>query len=334
MKVLVTGSAGFIGSEITIKLLDYDYIVVGVDNVNDYYDVNLKKNRLRRILSRDKYHHFFCDISDKEKLFEIFSIHKPDLVVNLAAQAGVRYSITNPDEYIRSNIIGFYNILEACRYFQVKSLIYASSSSVYGSNLSLPYKTSDVTDFPLSLYAATKKSNEIFAHSYSNIHSLETIGLRFFTVYGPWGRPDMAIFKFTKSIINGEKINVFNNGNHTRDFTYIDDIIYSIFRIIQEKKLNSYTYKNIFKNNIPWKIYNLGNSAPIKLLDVISELQINLNKKALIEYLPMQLGDVEDTYADVSVFNNDFSFSPSTSFELGIKNFIRWYMNYYHNINY
>ena len=327
MKILVTGSAGFIGFHLVKKLLSENYEIIGIDNLNTYYDKRLKIDRLfysginyksNKIKSKFGHYTFYkCDLVDKKKLELIFKDEKPDLVCNLAAQAGVRYSLTNADAYINSNIIGFQNIIECCKKFNVSNFLYASSSSVYGANTKLPFSTNDRTDNPISLYGATKKSNEIVAYSYSHLYKIRTIGLRFFTVYGPWGRPDMALFLFVKALINNKKIKVFNNGNMLRDFTYIDDIVHAVFSII----------KNPIKD--PYKIYNIGNNKPVNLLDFIKVIEKNLDKKFEIEFQDIQLGDVKDTYADVSDLFTDFKFKPKTNIEFGVRKFIDWYLNYY-----
>lgn len=339
MKILVTGAAGFIGMHLIQTLVKDKFEVVGVDNLNNYYDVGLKKNRLKNIgidsihdsinfgaVNSTKYSNFnfyFEDITNRSAIEKIFENEKFDIVVNLAAQAGVRYSITNPESYINNNIMGFFNILDCCRIFNIREFIYASSSSVYGNDQIVPFSLNANTDSPVSIYAATKKANEILAHSYSNIYKLKTIGLRFFTVYGPYGRPDMAYYSFTKDILSGSKIKVFNNGNLFRDFTFIDDVIQGIMLIIKNPSKIQYSSSNPF-----YKLYNIGNSKPVNLLAFIEILEIELGKKAQKEYLPMQLGDVEITYADVSDLQNELSYSPGTPLEYGIKKFIEWYMEY------
>lgn len=330
MTILVTGSAGFIGFHLIKKL--YNNIsnieVVGVDNFNDYYDVNLKTKRSNILHnSFDSYYEYRYDISNKQQMNEIFNKHKFDIVINLAAQPGVRYSIENPDVYIQSNIIGFYNILECCRHNKnVKHLIYASSSSVYGNNVKVPYSEADKTDEPISLYAATKKSNELIAHTYSKLYNINCTGLRFFTVYGPYGRPDMAYYSFTKKLLNGEKINIFNNGDCFRDFTFIDDIVEGIYNIVIGKP-NKY------------KIYNIGNNTPVKLIKFVyilcnslkkhNLLNENFNINDYINLLPAQPGDVDQTYADISNLINDYNFKPKTTLEEGLDNFVKWYKEYY-----
>ena len=333
MVILVTGSAGFIGSQLVKKLLSFKYDVIGIDNHNDYYDVRLKEDRLKEILIDKKYIHYRLDLSNSDMLHEVFKNHKVTHVVNLAAQAGVRYSIENPRSYINSNIVGFANILEESRNSSVKHLIYASSSSVYGANTSLPYRTTDTTDHPLSLYAATKKSNELMAHSYSHLYDLPTTGLRFFSVYGPWGRPDMAIFKFTKSILNGEPIKIFNNGNHIRDFTYIDDVVEAILRATFKPAKKDLSWNglrpSLSSSSAPWKIYNVGGNRPIKLMDCISILERSIGAESIKEFLPYQLGDAGETFADMDSFIDSFDFEPSVSIDKGVDNFVKWYKDYY-----
>tara|TARA_X000000950_G_C13917284_1_gene661633 strand:- start:3745 stop:4749 length:1005 start_codon:yes stop_codon:yes gene_type:complete len=331
--ILVTGSAGFIGSHVCIKLLENGHSVIGVDNLNDYYDVSIKKARLKRFLNNSNYKHFKIDISNKLMLSKIFSKYEIKRVINLAAQAGVRYSIENPEAYIKSNIEGFMNILENCRHNRVEHLVYASTSSVYGANTSMPFSENNSANHQLSIYAATKKSNEIMAHTYSHLYNIPTTGLRFFTVYGPWGRPDMALFKFTKSIINNEPIEVFNNGNHTRDFTYIDDITEGIIKILSKipEPNSEWTSSDPdpASSNCPWRIYNIGNNNPVQLLEYIDALQKALNKKAKKNFLPLQLGDVPNTFANIDNLKNQVNFHPSTSVQDGISNFVKWYKQYY-----
>tara|TARA_B100000963_G_scaffold359660_1_gene387638 strand:+ start:1287 stop:2294 length:1008 start_codon:yes stop_codon:yes gene_type:complete len=333
MKILVTGSAGFIGSELCIKLLEKGITVIGVDNHNNYYDPALKEARLERHLHHKNYSHLRFDISDRNAMEQVFSEYKPQRVVNLAAQAGVRHSIDNPDIYIQSNLVGFANILECCRQYKVDHYIYASSSSVYGANLNIPYSTQQNVDHPLSLYAASKKSNELMAHAYSHLYNLPTTGLRFFTVYGPWGRPDMAPFKFTQAILSGNPIPVFNNGNHKRDFTYIDDIIDGIMRVIDHPaKPNKYWQgdkPDPSSSFAPWSIYNIGNSKPVTLLNFIKILETALGKRAALEMLPMQAGDMLATYADVVDLGKYFHYKPKTSVTDGIEKFVEWYRIYF-----
>ena len=335
----ITGVAGFIGSNLAKKILneEKDIKVVGIDNMNDYYDVNIKKFRLEEINRFENFTFIEGNIADKELINKIFEEYKPQIVVNLAAQAGVRYSITNPDVYIESNIIGFYNILEACRYNPVEHLVYASSSSVYGSNKKVPYSTEDKVDNPVSLYAATKKSNELLAHSYSKLYNIPSTGLRFFTVYGPAGRPDMAYFGFTNKLIKGETIQIFNYGNCKRDFTYIDDIVEGICRVIKKAP-----EKKIGEDGLPvppYAIYNIGNSHPENLLEFVTILQEELVRARVLpedydfeshkELVPMQPGDVPITYADTTSLERNFGFKPSTSLREGLRKFAEWYKEYY-----
>jgi UDP-glucuronate 4-epimerase len=333
MKILVTGAAGFIGSELCISLLDRGDLVVGIDNHNDYYDPNLKEARLKRHINHVSYTHIRMDIEDEIAVKDLFQKNKFDSVINLAAQAGVRYSIENPLAYINTNVVGFANILEGCRHNQVSHLVYASSSSVYGSNTKMPFSIHDNVDHPLSLYAATKKTNELMAHTYSHLYSLPTTGLRFFTVYGPWGRPDMALFKFTKSILKGEKIEVFNYGKHRRDFTYVDDIVEGITRIIDKPAQGNLEWSgdkpDSGSSKAPWRIYNIGNNSPVELLDYIKAIEVALKIQAKMEFLPLQPGDVPDTYADVSDLVKEFKFKPQMQLNQGVQNFINWYKDYY-----
>lgn len=332
MKVLVTGTAGFIGNHLAIKLLERGDEVIGVDNLNDYYDVNLKKARLARILDHKNYTDVRADIADRETMERLFKQHQPQRVVNLAAQAGVRYSIENPHAYIDSNIVGFINILEGCRHHKVEHLVYASSSSVYGANETMPFSVHDNVDHPLSLYAASKKANELMAHTYSNLYQLPTTGLRFFTVYGPWGRPDMALFLFTKAILAGEPIKVFNYGKHRRDFTYIDDIVEGIVRTLDNpaKPNPEWTGKlpDPGTSKAPWRVYNIGNQNPVELLTYIETLEKALGKTAEKQLLPLQPGDVPDTYADVEALVTDVGYKPDTPIEKGIGKFVDWYLMY------
>lgn len=333
MKTIVTGSAGFIGSALTANLLKKGNIVLGIDNHNDYYDTRLKEDRLKYYTNHPNYSHLRIDLCDTNSIDDAFSNFQPLRVVNLAAQAGVRNSIINPLSYINSNIVGFNNILEASRKCNIKHLVYASSSSVYGANTLMPFSINHNVDHPLSIYAASKKSNELMAHVYSHLYNLPTTGLRFFTVYGPWGRPDMALFKFTKSILANEPINVFNYGKHKRDFTFIDDIVDGIVRVLDspsssDEKWNS-DYPDPGTSNAPWKLYNIGNNNPIDLLDYIFALEKSLGKKAKINLLPLQQGDVPNTFADIDNFVEKFNYKPSTSLEEGIKKFTKWYLDYY-----
>ena len=335
MKILVTGAAGFIGSTLSIKLLDRGDEVFGIDNHNDYYDPRLKEARLARHINHKDYTHIRMDITDERAVEELFKEHQFDGVVNLAAQAGVRYSIENPLVYISTNMVGFGHILEGCRHNNVSHLVYASSSSVYGSNTKMPFSIHDNVDHPLSLYAASKKANELMAHTYSHLYDLPTTGLRFFTVYGPWGRPDMALFKFTKAMLAGEKIQVFNYGKHRRDFTYIDDIVKGIVLVLDRPaKANQYWSGNTpdsGSSHAPWRVYNIGNNSPVDLLDYIEAIEYELGMKAEKELLPLQLGDVPDTYADVDDLVKEFDYKPSMGVKQGVKNFVNWFKEY-HNL--
>lgn len=333
MKVLVTGAAGFIGFHLSRRLLTDGVQVVGYDNLNPYYDVNLKKDRLTVLNEFDSFEFVQADLEDELVLNSVFDKYKPDYVVNLAAQAGVRYSIENPKAYIDSNIIGFLNVLEVCRHHGVKHLVYASSSSVYGGNTNLPFSTKDSVDHPISLYAATKKSNELMAHTYSHLFGIPTTGLRFFTVYGPYGRPDMALFLFTKSIVEGKPIKVFNYGKMVRDFTYVDDIVEGVVRVmnhIPQADPGAEERGDAGRSAIaPYKVYNIGNNNPVQLEHYIDVIENCLSKKAEKEYLPMQAGDVPRTFADVDDLIGDVGFKPETTVEDGISKFIAWYREYY-----
>jgi UDP-glucuronate 4-epimerase len=330
---LVTGAAGFIGAALALRLLKRGDEVIGIDNLNDYYDINLKLARLETILHYANFKFIKIDISDKTKIEALFENEKFDNVMHLAAQAGVRYSISNPHAYIDSNIIGFLNILEGCRNNKIKHFVYASSSSVYGANTKMPFSVHDNVDHPVSLYAASKKTNELMAHTYSHLYGLATTGLRFFTVYGPWGRPDMSLFKFTQNILEGKPIDVFNYGNHRRDFTYIDDIVEGVMRVID----NPAQKNNHWDGNCPdpgtslapYRIYNIGNNNPVSLLNFIETLEKCLGKEAKKTLLPIQQGDVPDTYADVSDLISDFDYKPDTILEIGVRNFVEWYKNFY-----
>jgi UDP-glucuronate 4-epimerase len=330
--ILVTGVAGFIGMHVTKSLLEVGENVIGIDNLNTYYDNSLKTARLNILKSYDGFSFFEGDIADNSFIENIFLNHRPKKVVNLAAQAGVRYSLENPHAYSNSNLVGFVNILEGCRKAKVKHLVYASSSSVYGSNKKIPFSESDNVDHPVSLYAATKKANELMAHSYSHLYNIKTTGLRYFTVYGPWGRPDMAPWLFTSAIIEGRKINVFNNGNMSRDFTFIDDIAQGTISILNNT-VPDYTLhlKDRMKPEIktPYAIFNIGSHSPIKLLDFIELLQDTLGIKANLNYMPMQPGDVEATYADISSINKMVGFKPSTSLKSGVESWVSWYLDYH-----
>lgn len=320
-KVLVTGGAGFIGFHLCKKLLDLGYAVIALDNLNNYYEVCLKEARLDILMQYPKVHFIKGDLSEKNELERIFQLYTPEVVVNLAAQAGVRYSIENPDAYIQSNLVGFFNVLECCRNYPVKHLLFASSSSVYGANQKVPYATDDKTDQPVSLYAATKKANELLAYSYSKLYNIPVTGLRFFTVYGPFGRPDMAYFSFTKKILEGEPIAIFNHGDMYRDFTYIDDIVEGINAMLLSPP-------NSDENGVKYKVYNIGNHNPVKLMDFVHILEYCIGKKAKIELLPMQPGDVYQTYADIDDLIRDFGFYPKTSLQSGLKSFYQWYKEY------
>jgi len=333
MSILVTGSAGFIGSEVALKFLKKKFIVVGIDNHNNYYGKSLKNNRVKRLKSFKNYKHYKFDILSQNKILSICKKYKIKKIIHLAAQAGVRYSLVNPKSYLNSNIIGFFNILEVCRKLKIKRLIYASSSSVYGLNKKMPFSENDNTNHPISFYSATKKTNEIMAHSYSYLYNIETIGLRFFTVYGPWGRPDMALFKFVKNIFNNKKIKVYNKGDHIRDFTYIDDVtdgVIKIFNLNLKKDLN-FNLKNPSPSSsiCPWRIYNIGSNNKIKLIEFISIIEKILKKKAKIQYFPLQKGDVETTYANVNKIKYDAKYSPKTDVYKGVSKFINWYLTYY-----
>lgn len=328
MKILVSGAAGFIGYHLVTALLDQNHEIIGLDNLNNYYDPSLKQDRLNVLSNHPNYQNFKfvkLDISNKTLMEELFQKNSFDIVINLAAQAGVRYSIKNPHAYIDSNIVGFANILEGCRHSKVKHLVYASSSSVYGMNHKQPFSTKDRVDYPISLYAATKKSNELMAYTYSHLYDLPTTGLRFFTVYGPYGRPDMAYYKFTQAILNGDPIDVYNKGEMKRDFTYIDDIVEGLKRIITRipvAQSNKYT-----NSEAPYALYNIGNNTPVTLQNFISSIEVACSTKAKKNFLPMQPGDVPVTYADVDQLIESIGFKPSTSIEDGIKKFVDWYLN-------
>ena len=332
-KVLITGVAGFIGFHLAKRLLDEKKTVLGIDNLNDYYDPSLKEARLKILKDYENFIFFKSSLENSEEIKQIFLDHSPDVVVNLAAQAGVRYSIKNPKAYIDSNIVGFFNILEGCKKIKVKHLIFASSSSVYGGNTNMPFSVHDNVDHPISLYAATKKSNELMAHTYSHLFGLPCTGLRFFTVYGPWGRPDMALFKFTKAILEDKPIDVYNYGKMKRDFTYIDDIIEGVVRVIKripqpDPNWDS-DHPDPSTSSAPYKLYNIGNNSPVELSFFIELIEKNLGKKAKKNLLPLQPGDVIATYADVSDLEKDVGFKPSTPLDVGIANFISWYKDYY-----
>lgn len=332
-KILVTGAAGFIGFHLSQHLLVRGDKVIGIDNLNNYYDVALKKARLSLLKKQDNFRFFQLDLSDKIAIENLFEEHNFDIVVNLAAQAGVRYSLKNPHAYVDSNLVGFINILEGCRHHNVKHLVFASSSSVYGANTQIPFSVHDNVDHPVSLYAATKKANELMAHTYSHLYNLPTTGLRFFTVYGPWGRPDMALFIFTKNIIEGKPIDVFNYGKMQRDFTYINDIIEGVIRVMDNTAKSNPNWNSNkpdpATSKAPYKLYNIGNNQPVELIRFIEVIEDCLGIKAVKNLLPIQPGDVPTTYADVDDLFKDVGFKPSTSIEIGIANFINWYKVFY-----
>jgi len=332
-KYLVTGAAGFIGFHLTHKLLDRGDTVVGVDIVNDYYDPTLKEARLAKSNAREGFKNYKVALEDRDALYQVFKDEKPDVVVNLAAQAGVRYSLTNPHAYVDSNLVGFVNILEACRHNETKHLVYASSSSVYGANKTMPFSIHHSVDHPVSLYAASKKANELMAHTYSHLYGLPTTGLRFFTVYGPWGRPDMALFLFTKAILEGRPIDVFNYGKMRRDFTYVDDIVEGVVRVsdnVPQPNPNwSADDADPGSSHAPYKLYNIGNNEPVELMYMIETLEKCLGKTAEKNMMPMQPGDVPATYADVEDLVRDVGFSPATPIKTGVANFVEWYRGYY-----
>lgn len=332
MKILITGVAGFIGSHLANRLLDNGHQIIGIDNINDYYSTNLKEDRLTNLLE-NKVENYKINLEDTHAVMQVFEEEKPDVVVNLAAQAGVRYSLENPHTYITSNVNGFMNILEGCRHYNIGNLIYASSSSVYGANLSKPFSTTDNVDHPLSLYAATKKSNELMAHTYSHLFNIPTTGLRFFTVYGPWGRPDMALFKFTKAIIDGEPIDVYNHGDMMRDFTYVDDIVESISRLVEKPAEPNKQWSGMkpdpSSSTAPYKIYNIGNNSPVRLMEFVEAIERKVGKTAIKNFMDIQPGDVPETYANVEDLFNNIKFKPTTKIQDGINNFVDWYINYY-----
>jgi UDP-glucuronate 4-epimerase len=333
MKILITGAAGFIGHFLALRLLNRGDAVVGIDNLNDYYEVSLKEARLAKLQTHQAFTFVKEDIADRKAMESVFAAHKLDVVVNLAAQAGVRYSITNPYAYIEANINGFMNILEGCRQAKVGNLLFASSSSVYGANTALPFAESNTVDHPVALYAATKKANELMAHSYASLYRLPCTGLRFFTVYGPWGRPDMALFLFTKSILAGKPIDVFNNGNMVRDFTFVDDIVEGVLRLVDQPATPDPAWSgdtpNPATSYAPYRLYNIGNSEPVQLMRYISAIEAALGMKAQMNMMPMQAGDVRATAADVSRLSHDTGFSPNTSVEDGVARFVEWYRAYY-----
>ena len=333
MKILVTGSAGFIGSALALRLLERGDTVIGIDNHNDYYDPSIKEARLARFVNHPNYTHLRIDLADRQAIHDCFASHKPQRVVNLAAQAGVRYSIENPLAYIDSNIVGFAHILEGCRHNGVEHLVYASSSSVYGANTAMPFSIHQNVDHPLSLYAASKKSNELMAHTYSHLYSLPTTGLRFFTVYGPWARPDLALFKGTHALLAGEPIQVFTHGKHRRDVTSVDDIVEGVIRVLDRPALANPDWNSDQPDpgtsKAPWRVYNIGNNAPVELMDYIGALEKALGKKADMELLPLQAGDVPDTYANIDDLVKEFHYKPATNVEDGIASFVAWYRDYF-----
>lgn len=332
-RILVTGAAGFIGFHLSKYLLDRGEEVIGIDNLNDYYEVSLKQARLAQLEDKKPFQFHKLDLVDRPAMADLFAQFQPEGVLHMGAQAGVRYSLQNPHAYVDSNLVGFMNILEGCRHHSVKHLVFASSSSVYGANLKMPFSVHDNVDHPVSLYAATKKANELMAHTYSHLYGLPTTGLRFFTVYGPWGRPDMAMFLFTKAILEGKPINVFNNGHMRRDFTYIDDIVEGVIRVLDTVAEPNPDWSGYSPDpgtsKAPYKIYNIGNNQPVELIRFIEVLENYLGKKAEKNFLPMQPGDVPETYADIDDLQRDVGFKPSTPIEVGIPQFVDWYRAYY-----
>ena len=333
MKILVTGTAGFIGFHTARALLDRGDEVVGLDNLNAYYDVKLKEARLAQLTPRNHFAFMKADLADKTAVDKLFAEHRPERVIHLAAQAGVRHSLTHPEDYVQSNLVGFLNILEACRHSGIEHLVYASSSSVYGANTRTPFSVQDNVDHPVSLYAATKKSNELMAHSYAHLYRLPTTGLRFFTVYGPWGRPDMALFKFVQQILASEPVDVFNNGHHARDFTYIDDVVEAVVRVADRLPAPNLSWSgdnpDPGTSSAPYRLYNIGNHSPVKLMDFIAMIEKALGREAKKNFLPLQPGDVPATYADVAELSAEIGFEPNTSIEAGIEKFVTWYRDYY-----
>ncbi|WP_226086285.1 NAD-dependent epimerase [Mesobacillus sp. S13] len=333
MSIIVTGAAGFIGFHLSKQLLALGYHVIGIDNLNEYYDAALKKDRLKLLETNANFTFHKMDLANQEEVHSLFKKHSINIVIHLAAQAGVRYSLTHPHSYVHSNLLGFLNILEGCRQFPVEHLIYASSSSVYGANTKTPFSEKDPVDHPVSLYAASKKANELMAHTYSHLYDIPTTGLRFFTVYGPWGRPDMAYYSFTRDIIQGNPINVFNHGDMSRDFTFIDDIVDGIVKLLHRppKRQDEWNRKKPEPNSsyAPYKLYNIGNNNPVKLLDFIQTLEEKIGKKAKKVFLPMQPGDVKVTYADITDLQRDAGFSPSTALDKGLESFVDWYKEYH-----
>jgi UDP-glucuronate 4-epimerase len=333
MKILVTGSAGFIGSHVAKCLLARGDEVIGLDNLNDYYDVTLKRARLEPLLADSNYSHSYADLADREAIESLFREHRPERVIHLAAQAGVRYAAENPHIYVASNVTGFLHILEGCRRHGAQHLVFASTSSVYGANTDMPFTEHKSTEHPLTLYAATKKANEMMAHSYAHLYGIPCTGLRFFTVYGPWGRPDMALFLFTKAILAGEPIKVFNHGRHSRSFTYVDDIVEGVIRASDRPAMVNAAWNSDTPDpatsNAPYRIYNIGNSQTVPLLRYIEVLEQSLGRKAVMEMLPLQAGDVPDTTADCSDLETELGYSPKVNVEEGVSNFVRWYREYY-----
>ena len=333
MNIIVTGAAGFIGMHVSKKLLDDGHNVIAIDNLNTYYDQTLKQNRLKSLSGYKNFIFYKQDIADKDTIMEIFLEANAECVINLAAQAGVRYSLIDPDTYGSSNLVGFLNILEACRNYKVSHLIYASSSSIYGSNEEKPFKETHNTDHPISLYGATKKANEIMAHSYSHLFKIPTTGLRFFTVYGPWGRPDMALFKFTKAILENKPVDIYNHGNMVRDFTYIDDVVHAVTKLVNIPATTSTNYNtqkpDASTSNSPWRIFNIGNGKPTHLMDYISAIEKALGKEAKKNFLPMQKGEVLETFSDTQSLENWTGLKPGTSVMQGVENFVEWYLSYY-----
>ena len=336
MKVLVTGAAGFIGMHCALRLLERGDVVLGLDNLSDYYDVRLKEARLEQLAKHPGFRFFRMDISNREAVQKLFGEEQPQRVLHLAAQAGVRYSLVNPDAYVRSNLVGFANVLEACRDAGVGHLVFASSSSVYGGNAKLPFAEGDPVDHPVSVYAATKRSNELMAHAYAHLYRLPCTGLRFFTVYGPWGRPDMALFLFTRAILEGKPIDVFNHGRMERDFTYIDDIAEGVVRVLERPAAPDLAYDprrpDLATSNAPWRIYNIGNHQPVNLLTYIETLEDALGRKAVKNFLPLQPGDVPVTHAEVDALRSAVGFAPSTPVQSGVRRFVDWYCSYYRTV--
>ena len=335
MKILVTGAAGFIGFHVSKRLLESDYEVVGLDNINDYYDINLKKNRLKILKNYKRFVFYKNNLEDKEAVEQLFKTEEPQKVVHLAAQAGVRYSIQRPEVYVQSNIVGTFNILEGCRYNAVEHLIYASSSSAYGLSTKYPFSVEDNVSHPVSFYGATKIANELMAHSYSHLYGVPTTGLRFFTVYGPWGRPDMAYFLFTKNILASKSIDIYNHGNMERDFTYIDDIVEGVIKVANKTPKSDPSWSsdepNPASSSAPYRLYNIGSNAPVRLMDYILEIEKNLGIEAKLNLMPMQDGDFLKSHANIDTFIQDLRYTPKHSIESGIKKFVEWYMDYYHS---